>query len=182
VTNSDDYGNYSLDVGDLHIVFVNVWPSKFHLLSGDPEGSLKYLKNDLEMKAEKKKWLLVTHYMPKVQKSFQESIYVHGKKNKYLQDFDVLLEKYKSSCLGVLYGHNHVKNMVHGVNGGIYHFNLPGPASYLSHNIETRESINKKNIEIPFFVYHKQELHCFLINVVKNSDNILYAIRSIKNG
>jgi len=173
ITNKDKYGNYALDMGDLHIIFINVWPSNERLLSGDPTGSLEFLEKDLKLNPNKK-WLFVTHFMPKVNKTFDELIDRHDKPRRYLKEFGIIYEKYKENCLGVIYGHWHLRKMRYFDNIGLQHYNVPGPASYLSNVTETRESINKINIEIPLFSYSKsnKKLEKFKINV-KKIKNIL---------
>ena len=79
IKRSDKYGNYSLDIKDLHIIFINVWPSHEKLLNGNPNGSLEFLQQDLKHN-NNKNWILVTHYMPRVKNSFDEIIDIHGKK------------------------------------------------------------------------------------------------------
>jgi hypothetical protein len=168
ITNKDKYGNYALDLGDLHVIFINVWPSRERLLSGDPTGSLEFLENDLKQNSNKS-WIFATHYMPTVHSSFDELIEKNNKPMKYLEEFGKIYQKYKDNCLGVIYGHNHVRKMRSFDNIGLQHYNVPGPASYLSNIAETRESMNRKNIEIPFFSFLKKEkkLKKFKINIKK---------------
>jgi len=179
ITNKDKYGNYALDMGDLHIIFINVWPSRERLLSGNPTGSLEFLENDLKLN-QNKKWLFVTHYMPKVNQSFKELMIRHDESKRYLEDFGKIYEKYKDNCLGVIYGHWHQRQMRYFENVGLQHYNVPGPASYLSKETETRESINKINIEIPLFSYIKttKKLEKFKINIKKIKNILKFNISS----
>lgn len=179
VTDKDKYGNYALDINNLHIIFINVWPSKEKLLNGNPIGSIEFLKNNLE-KNISKKWLLVTHYMPYVKKSFDELIIEDGIIKRYLEDFGNIYEKYKNNCLGVLYGHNHINKMNYYKLLDLHYYNLPGPASYLSKITETRETINKKNIEIPLFsfVKDKEILEKIRINIIKENNIYKFFISS----
>ena len=179
ITNKDKYGNYALDMGDLHIIFINVWPSQERLLNGNPIGSLEFLENDLKNNSNKS-WIFATHYMPKVDKSFDDLIDKNGKPKKYLEEFGKIYEKYKENCLGVIYGHNHVRQMRTFKNIGLEHYNVPGPASYLSKIPETRESINKINIEIPLFSFIKttKKLEKFKINIKKTKNILKFIISS----
>jgi len=179
ITSKDKYGNYALDMGDLHIIFINVWPSNERLLNGDPTGSLEFLENDLKLNPNKK-WLFVTHFMPKVDKSFDELINRHEETKRYLKEFGIIYEKYKENCLGVIYGHWHMRQMRYFENVGLQHYNVPGPASYLSKIAETRESINKINIEIPLFSYIKstKKLEKFKINIKKIKNILKFNISS----
>lgn len=152
--NKDKYGNYALNMADLHIIFTNVWPSKEKLLNGDPTGSLEFLENHLNNNPNNK-WILVTHYMPLVNGSFDNSILVDDKQLPYLKDFGKIFNKHKDNCLGTLYGHNHLKNMNHFINDlGLKYYNLPGPAAYLSNTLLKRNSMK---IEIPLFTYIKDK-------------------------
>ena len=179
ITNKDKYGNYALDMGDLHIIFINVWPSRERLLSGDPTGSLEFLENDLKQNSNKS-WIFATHYMPTVHSSFDELIEKNNKPMKYLEEFGKIYQKYKDNCLGVIYGHNHVRQMISFNNVGLQHYNVPGPASYLSKIAETRESMNRKNIEIPLFSYIKstKKLEKFKINIKKIKNILKFNISS----
>tara|TARA_B110000285_G_scaffold226889_1_gene287319 strand:- start:1281 stop:2666 length:1386 start_codon:yes stop_codon:yes gene_type:complete len=179
ITNKDKYGNYALDFGDLHIIFINVWPSRERLLNGDSTGSLEFLENDLKQN-KNKSWMFATHYMPTVKSSFDELINKNDKPMKYLEEFGKIYEKYKDNCLGVIYGHNHVRQMRSFNNLGLQHYNVPGPASYLSKIAETRESINRINIEIPLFSFLKKEkiLKKFKINIIKNKNILKFNITS----
>jgi len=182
ITSKDKYGNYALDMGDLHIIFINVWPSNERLLSGDPTGSLEFLENNLKLNSNKK-WMFVTHFMPKVNNSFDEIIDRHEKPKRYLKEFGEIYEIYKENCLGVIYGHWHQRKMRYFKNIGLQHYNVPGPASYLSNISETRESINKINIELPLFSYIKKEkkLEKFKINIKKINKNLKFNISLYKD-
>jgi hypothetical protein len=118
--------------------------------------------------------------MPKVNKSFDELINRHEETKRYLKEFGIIYEKYKENCLGVIYGHWHQRKMRYFDNIGLQHYNVPGPASYLSTTAETRESINKINIEIPLFSYIKstKKLEKFKINIKKIKNNLKFNISS----
>ena len=162
IKRSDKYGNYSLDIKDLHIIFINVWPSKEWLLNGNPIGSLEFLEEDLKHN-NNKNWILVTHYMPRVKNSFDEIIDINGKKKKYLSDFGFIYKKYPN-CLGVLYGHIHVRKLYTFNNNGLQHYILPGPASFLDKN-----NLDIKEIQIPLFIYKKSKLYVFRIMASKDT-------------
>lgn len=182
LVDKDNYGNYALQMDELHLIFINNWASKEKLLNGDSTGSIEFLENYLKQNSSKK-WLLVTHYMPRVKKSFDEIIENESGSKRYLKDFGNIYEKYKDNCLGVIYGHVHTNVMNHFKNNGLQHYNVPGPASYLSTTVETRESINMKNIEIPLFSYVKstKKLEKFKINIKKINNNLIFNISSYLN-
>jgi hypothetical protein len=153
VVNSDKYGNYSCDWGDLHIIFLNVWPSRFELHSGKPEGSLEFLESDLKVHGGKK-WMLMTHCIPDFNRWTQT---YHG--NRVLEEFGVIFDQYKDTCLGTLSGHFHLEKGDYSVKDtGLKRHVLPGPAGHMA---EVRE------IELPLFSFNKatQENTLFIITV-----------------
>lgn len=178
IINKDKYGNYSCDFNNLHIIFINVWPTKENitLLSGKPEGSINFLKNDLKIHGHKK-WMLVTHFIPFTHNFNQDILFNDNgilTKKPILKSFGNIVDNYKNNCIGFFYGHNHIKNMISKKsNTGFIFNNLPGPAYYFK---------TKKNydIELPLLSFDtkSQQLYIFLITKKENY-NTYYVKKNI---
>ena len=150
VVNKDEHGNYSCDWGKLHMIFINIWPSNEKLLTGDPTGSLEFIEKDLEEHGHKK-WMIVTHYIPQ-NTSFAS--WDLDTDTQPMKDFGVIYDKYKSTSLGGLSGHDHVldgRYTTGGHNDFKYH-TLPGPAAF-----SREKAADVTSIEIPIFSFNQDK-------------------------
>ena len=190
VVNKDEHGNYSCDWGKLHMIFLNVWPSTYKLVGGNPEGSLEFLSADLKMHGHKK-WGLVTHYIPR---SDDFKKYFDNKGQFVMADFDKIFKQYKNNCIGGFYGHVHLKS-----SQGFYIDSktglklrlLAGPAglsdSLLEHSISQQYENQLTDIdkvpttfEIPIFCFDQEtEInHEYLIEGTKTGRYISYKLKT----
>ena len=157
IVNKDGYGNYSCDWGKLHMIFINIWPSDEKLLTGDPAGSLDFLKRDLRIHGHKK-WMIVTHYIPIIDDFSQNYTAWDIKDKPALSKFGEIYEQYKETSLGGLCGHEHrLSGKYKTTPNGFKHHILPGPAEF---------STSPTNIiEVPLFSFNQ-----------KTQENVLFTI------
>lgn len=130
----EKYGNYTLDLGEINLYFVNVNPSSCNLIhpqypGGNAKGSIEYLKQQLK-KYPNKKWILVTHSVP--------LIHPEEREKSCSKDYLLLLDKYKSTYVSTMVGHNHRSNILK-YRPQIYVF--PGPANFSRYYPERPVSI-----------------------------------------
>ena len=166
LVNKDEHGNYSCDWGDLHVLFLNVWPSTFKLYEGKPTGTLEFLKSDLKTHGHKK-WMLVTHCIPDFDN--WDKTY-HGEA--VLKDFGVIFDQYKDTCLGSLSGHTHIKSGdFQKKNTGLKRYVLPGPAAHAGDLTE---------LELPLFSFNKttQENTLFILTATVDEYGNKYKVMS----
>ena len=168
VVNKDEHGNYSCDWGGLHVLFLNVWPSRYNLINGEPKGSVDFLIDDLKIHGHKS-WMVMTHYA-----HYGKTWTSWYKGNPIMEDFGKIYEQYKDTCLGIMYGHVHSKfGMYRNMLGCDYHL-LPAPAAY--------DDAITKEYEIALFSYN-QELKEKTIYTIKcneiNDVDITYTIEKV---
>lgn len=174
LVNSDDYGNYSCNFGKLHAIFINVWPSKERLLSGDPKGSLEFLESDLN-KYNTYDWILISHYIPN-KKDFadetEETDHVTT-----LPEFSKIIKEFGNKCKGLFCGHKHLLSpSIKRDKNNILWCIMSGPAAHTTYE--------QDNIKIPFISYDQStnKLTLFRIDVTNlelNDHNFNYKIYNV---
>lgn len=167
IINSDDEGNYSCDWGDLHMIFINLWPSHDKLEGAEPKKSIKFLEEDLKIHGHKK-WMIITHHIPIPD---DEDDFKNVTSMKL---FDKIYHKYQNTCLGGLVGHVHVFDLNYTqLNNNFKIHLLPGPAAaYVNY---------RKFTNIPYFIFDQknQKMSLFKIISEKINDKLLYKVEFI---
>jgi hypothetical protein len=181
IVNQDDEGNYSCNMGDMHIIFMNVWPEEkgVALVGADPGKSLDFLSDDLE-KYKDKKWILITHYIP-FKKDFTDPNEMgHGADKSKLSRFAGIINKYKDNCEGFFFGHGHVDRTLSRTDkNGIAANMLAGPAGKAKEDKKTHTfTYDDTKLELPLINYNKATKKVTLLKIIAERDgnNFKYTI------
>ena len=170
----EKYGNYTLDLREINLYFINVNPSSCNLSEpenpgGNAEGSIEYLKQQLE-KYPNKKWILVTHTVP---------ILRGWMPDRCKKDYLLLLDKYKSTYVASMVGHGHTKEITDN-KPQIYEF--PGPAVFEGRH-PSKIGERYDTIRLAYFSYSTSNgLIIYDIECINQDDNSFkYQIRKFPN-
>jgi len=174
----EKYGNYTLDLGQINLYFVNVNPSPCNIVSddypgGNAEGSIEYLQQQLK-KYPNKKWILVTHY------SVTNSKYTPiQNQDPCWKDFTTILDKYKSTYVATMMGHKHPPRVLRYKSN---RFIFPGPAGFFSKKKPTAIGERYSSITLAYFSYSTSNgLIMYQIECLDQDDNSFkYKINIIK--
>jgi hypothetical protein len=147
IENKDHEGNYSCNFGDLHTIFINVWPKREKLINGKPGRALDFLKEDLEKYGDKK-WILITHFIEDNDNILEED-----------SEFSQLVNKYKNNCRGIFYGHRHNMETYITRRSDIKFVIMPGPAGFVP------QSQKEENPTFNILNYNKTSGNLYLYQI-----------------